>query len=106
MQAYQTQHIRDVLAHVYGSTRRPAAAFEPKIIESWQRCVHQHGLNPEVLQEALILPQHNLAEHVDAMDGLNAGPPRLAGAGQANPRHGLCGAAGRCPRRGGGIFWR
>ena len=72
MQAHQTQHIRDVLAHVYGNTRRPAAAFEPRIIESWQRCVHQHGLNPEVMQEALILPQHNLAEHVDAMDGLNA----------------------------------
>ena len=56
MQAHQTQHIRDVLAHVYGNTRRPAAAFEPRIIESWQRCVHQHGLNPEVMQEALILP--------------------------------------------------
>ncbi|UOO82052.1 sigma-54-dependent Fis family transcriptional regulator [Uruburuella testudinis] len=71
MLAKQTRHIRDVMALVYGDTRH-TRSIDPKIAASWQRCVHQHGLNPETLREAMILPHHHLVEHQDAMDSLTA----------------------------------
>lgn len=71
MLAKQTRHIRDVLSLVYGETH-PPKHLDPKIAASWRRCVHQHGLNPEAMQQALILPHHHLLEHQDAMDSLTA----------------------------------
>ncbi len=70
MLAKQTRHIREVMALVYGDTHRGGP--EAKIAASWRRSVHQHGLNPEIPQEALILPRQHLLEHQDAMDGLSA----------------------------------
>lgn len=71
MLAKQTRHIRDVLSLVYGEPHQPKG-LDPKITASWRRCVHQHGLNPEAMHEALVLPHHHLIEHQDAMDGLSA----------------------------------
>lgn len=71
MLAKQTRHIRDVMALVYGG-KTPNPNIAPNIAASWQRCVHRHGLNPEQLCEAIILPHHDLVEHLDAMDNLTA----------------------------------
>lgn len=71
MLAKQTRHIRDVLALVYGDGLSHSH-IDPGIAASWQRCVHRHGLDPEQLCEAIILPHHDLVEHLDAMDNLTA----------------------------------
>ncbi|MDO5640428.1 MAG: sigma-54-dependent Fis family transcriptional regulator [Neisseria sp.] len=71
MLAKQTRHIRDVLSLVYGEPHQPKSPA-PDIAASWRRCVHQHGLNPETLHEAMILPHHHLLQHQDAMDSLTA----------------------------------
>lgn len=38
------------------------------ILSSWQRCVHEHRLDPTRMQEAVILPHHQLREHQDRME--------------------------------------
>lgn len=68
---HQTQHIRDVLAHVYGKhlyLRLRLQANYPN--RGSVRCTSNH--NPEVMQERRFCLLTVLAEHVDAMDGLNA----------------------------------
>ncbi|MDZ7856735.1 MAG: sigma-54-dependent Fis family transcriptional regulator [Sphaerotilus sp.] len=68
----------------------PAAARHDAIIRaSWQRCVHEHRLDPTRMQEAVILPQARLREHQEQMDaflhiarhGLEALYQQVAGLG-------------------------
>lgn len=69
MQAKQVRHIHDVLAHVYGNNPQPPSGVDACIAESWRRYVHSHGLNPENLYEAVVLPNSRLREHQDAIGG-------------------------------------
>jgi transcriptional regulator of acetoin/glycerol metabolism len=38
------------------------------IADSWARCVHQHGLDPTRMQEAVILPHHRVREHQERLE--------------------------------------
>ena len=75
-QAHQQAHIATVMQVVGqdGSRRGAAAAAEASrrhdaiIRASWQRCVHEHQLDPTRMQEAVILPQQRLREHQDQME--------------------------------------
>ncbi|MFM2055919.1 MAG: hypothetical protein RLY71_304, partial [Pseudomonadota bacterium] len=66
-----------------------AARHDALIRASWQRCVHEHRLDPTRMQEAVILPQARLREHQDQMDaflsiarhGLEALYQQVAGQG-------------------------
>lgn len=71
MPTSQHQHIATVM-HVAndGAGALAAAAHEQVIRDSWHRCVHQHGLDPTRMQEAIILPQARLREHQDEMEAL------------------------------------
>lgn len=69
MLAEQARHIYDVLLCLRGGVAS-RSGFRPDIVESWQRCVYRHGLDPEKLHSALILPQNRLREHQDALGGL------------------------------------
>lgn len=71
MLAKQTRHIRDVISLVYDQ-EHCASRIDPVIAASWQRCVFRHGLDPERLCDAVVLPRHDLLEHQDAMDNLTA----------------------------------
>ena len=44
------------------------AGHDAVIQRSWQRCVHQYGLDPSRMQEARIVPQTRLREHQQRMD--------------------------------------
>lgn len=72
MLAEQARHIYDVLLCVQQDTEVNPVRFEPHIVESWRRCVFKHGLNPEKLNEALIVPHSRLIEHQDAISDLTA----------------------------------
>lgn len=67
MLAKQIRHINEVLNHVYGTGTLPLSGVDACIAESWRRCVHRHGLNPEEMNEALILPDNRLREHQEAI---------------------------------------
>ena len=71
MHTLQHQHIATVM-HVAnsGASALAAAGHEQVIRDSWHRCVHQHGLDPSRMQEAIILPQARLREHQDQMEAL------------------------------------
>ena len=65
----QRAHIATVMQVVGTDPAAPAAADHDTIIlESWQRCVHEHRLDPTRMQEAVILPHHRLREHQDRME--------------------------------------
>ncbi|MBL8349295.1 MAG: sigma-54-dependent Fis family transcriptional regulator [Burkholderiaceae bacterium] len=94
MHARQQQHIRSVIQlAAEGRPLSPQLAAlhepEPLIRESWARCVHQHGLDPTRMQQAVILPQHRLREHRERIDeflriarhGLEALYQQVAGMG-------------------------
>ncbi len=67
MLAKQVRHINDVLNYVYGTEPLRLSGVDTCIAESWRRCVHRHGLNPEEMKEALILPDSRLREHQEAI---------------------------------------
>ena len=74
--AHQQAHIATVMQVVGQDAGRcgAAAAVEASrrhdeiIRASWQRCVHEHQLDPTRMQEAVILPQQRLREHQDQME--------------------------------------
>ena len=69
MHADQREHIATVM-HVaergVGAAR--ARGHDEIIRTSWARCVHEHGLDPTRMQEAIILPNALLREHQDRME--------------------------------------
>jgi transcriptional regulator of acetoin/glycerol metabolism len=94
MQPRQRDHIHAVM-RLAGEGRPLApdltALHEPDdlIRDSWQRCVHQHRLDPTRMQEAVILPSHQVREHRERLDdflriarhGLEALYQQVAGLG-------------------------
>jgi transcriptional regulator of acetoin/glycerol metabolism len=67
--AQQRQHIATVMQVASDGLAAPSAqAHDAVIRESWQRCVHEHRLDPTRMQEAVILPQARLREHQDQME--------------------------------------
>ena len=86
----QRAHIATVMQVADAGVAAPAAARHDAIIRaSWQRCVHEHRLDPTRMQEAIILPQARLREHQEQMDaflhiarhGLEALYQQVAGLG-------------------------
>ncbi len=72
-QQRQQQHQRQHIATVMQVAERGIAAGEAQahdqfIRASWQRCVHEHRLDPTRMQEAVILPHASLREHQDRME--------------------------------------
>jgi len=90
MNPRQRDHIHAVMGVAAGG-RLPAGMDAPDslIRDSWTRCVHEHGLDPTRLQEAVILPQHRVREHQERLDaflriarhGLEALYQQVAGMG-------------------------
>ena len=69
LQASQRSHIATVMQVADDGLCAPAAQRHDDIIRaSWQRCVHQHRLDPTRMQEAVILPERRLREHRDQME--------------------------------------
>ena len=65
----QRAHIATVMQVADAGLAAPAAQAHDAIIRaSWQRCVHQHRLDPTRMQEAVILPGARLREHQDQME--------------------------------------
>ena len=90
MDLRQREHVHAVMR--LAGDGRPAeglAAPDPLILDSWARCVHQHGLDPTRLQEAVILPHQRVREHQERLDeflriarhGLEAMYQQVAGMG-------------------------
>ncbi|MBS0446306.1 MAG: sigma-54-dependent Fis family transcriptional regulator [Proteobacteria bacterium] len=90
MERLQREHIHAVMRQAgdglaYNDPLRP----DTVIRESWSRCVHQHGLDPTRMQEAVILPFDRVREHQDRLDeflhiarhGLEALYQQVAGMG-------------------------
>ena len=72
MELRQQQHISAVM-RLAGDGLPLLAADAPEppdalIADSWARCVHQHGLDPTRMQEAVILPQHRVREHQERLE--------------------------------------
>ena len=66
---HQRQHIAAVMQVAGDGLGAPQAARHDEIIcASWQRCVHEHRLDPTRMPEAIILPQARLREHQDQME--------------------------------------
>ena len=69
LSAARRAHIATVIEVADRGLTAPAAAAHDAIIRaSWQRCVHDHRLDPTRMQEAVILPQARLREHQDQME--------------------------------------
>ncbi|NUN52633.1 MAG: sigma-54-dependent Fis family transcriptional regulator [Planctomycetaceae bacterium] len=72
MELRQQQHISAVM-RLAGDRLPLLAADVPEppdalIADSWARCVHQHGLDPTRMQEAVILPHHRVREHQERLE--------------------------------------
>ncbi len=61
------RHIDDVLSSVDRPDPAPGQR-DPLILQSWQRCVQQHGLDPSVMREAVILPSAQIREHAERLE--------------------------------------
>src|SRR5262252_3855830 len=90
MESLQRAHIHAVMRLAGdGLALADGAPPDPVIRESWSRCVHEHGLDPTRMQEAVILPQHLVREHQERLDeflhiarhGLEALYQQVAGMG-------------------------
>ncbi|WP_179402854.1 sigma-54-dependent Fis family transcriptional regulator [Burkholderia guangdongensis] len=68
MDVRQRDHIETVVLTTTGELPAAARAHDAIIQSSWQRCVHQYGLDPARMQEARILPQMRLREHQQRID--------------------------------------
>ncbi|WP_043697870.1 sigma-54-dependent Fis family transcriptional regulator [Tepidimonas taiwanensis] len=88
MELRQREHIATVM-RLAGEGLAVAETPDPLIADSWTRCVHQHGLDPTRMQEAIILPHHRVREHQDRLEeflriarhGLEALYQQVAGMG-------------------------
>jgi transcriptional regulator of acetoin/glycerol metabolism len=91
MELRQREHI-DAVVELTTRDAAPAALVEQHdavIRSSWQRCVHEHGLDPGRMQEARILPWAELREHQERLEdftqiarhGLTALYQQVAGTG-------------------------
>jgi transcriptional regulator of acetoin/glycerol metabolism len=72
-QQRQREHIHAVMhlaGHGQDLTPDMAALHTPDDIirSSWQRCVHQHRLDPTRMQQAVILPAQRVREHQEQLD--------------------------------------
>ena len=64
MELRQRDHVHAVMTLAGDGVPPPGTDLPDRIIrESWSRCVHTHGLDPTRLQQAVILPQHEVREH-------------------------------------------
>ena len=90
LREHQRSHIATVMQVAGDGAAAPSRQRHDEIIRaSWQRCVHQHRLDPTRMQEAVILPQGQLREHQEQMDaflqiarhGLEALYQQVAGMG-------------------------
>lgn len=66
---------REHIANVVTSVEQAVAANvlnpqENAVHASWLRCVTRHGLDPSRMQEARILPAHQLREHCQQLEEL------------------------------------
>ncbi len=69
MYSDQREHIATVMQVADRSLPAAAATAHDDVIRaSWQRCVHEHRLDPTRMQEAVILPSERLREHQDRME--------------------------------------
>ncbi|WP_396268068.1 sigma-54-dependent Fis family transcriptional regulator [Ideonella sp.] len=69
LRAQQRSHMATVMQVAeQGLAATTAQGHDAIIRASWQRCVHQHRLDPTRMQEAVILPQARLREHQDQME--------------------------------------
>ncbi len=69
MERLQREHIHAVMRLAGDGPPLPIADAPDLLIrESWTRCVHEHGLDPTRMQEAVILPLPRLREHQDRLD--------------------------------------
>ncbi len=69
MQLQQREHIATVMQVAGDGTPMPQTlAYDEIIRASWQRCVHEHGLDPTRMREAIIVPGERLREHQDQME--------------------------------------
>ena len=69
MHLQQREHIATVMQVAGDGLASGHATVHDEIIRaSWQRCVHEHRLDPTRMQEAVILPRERLREHQDQME--------------------------------------
>lgn len=68
MDVRQRDHIETVVLTTTGQPPVAARMHDAIIQSSWQRCVHQYGLDPTRMQEARIVPQTRLREHQQRID--------------------------------------
>lgn len=68
MDVRQRDHIETVVLTTTGQSPAAARMHDAIIRSSWQRCVHQYGLDPTRMQEARIVPQTRLREHQQRID--------------------------------------
>jgi transcriptional regulator of acetoin/glycerol metabolism len=68
MDVRQRDHIETVVLTTTGQSPVAARMHDAIIRSSWQRCVHQYGLDPTRMQEARIVPQTRLREHQQRID--------------------------------------
>ncbi|KUZ83631.1 AAA family ATPase [Burkholderia ubonensis] len=68
MDVRQRDHIETVVLTTTGQPPVAARMHDAIIQSSWQRCVHQYGLDPTHMQEARIVPQTRLCEHQQRID--------------------------------------
>ncbi|OUM02183.1 sigma-54-dependent Fis family transcriptional regulator [Variovorax sp. JS1663] len=91
MELRQREHI-DAVVELTTRSVPPQALLQQHdavIRSSWQRCVHEHGLDPTRMQEARILPWGELREHQERLEdftqiarhGLTALYQQVAGTG-------------------------
>ncbi|MCM0044861.1 MAG: sigma-54-dependent Fis family transcriptional regulator [Burkholderiaceae bacterium] len=69
MHSEQRRHIETVMQLAgAGSSAASALRHDEIIRDSWLRCVHQHGLDPTRMQEAVIRPAHLVREQQDRLE--------------------------------------
>lgn len=68
MDVRQRDHIETVVLTTTGQPPIAARMHDAIIQSSWQRCVHQYGLDPSRMQEARIVPAQRLREHQQRID--------------------------------------
>ncbi len=69
MDLRQREHIDAVMRLAGDGLPLPQALSpDPVISQSWARCVHQHGLDPTRMQQAVILPEHQVREHQERLE--------------------------------------
>jgi sigma-54 dependent transcriptional regulator, acetoin dehydrogenase operon transcriptional activator AcoR len=61
---------RDHMDELIRTAEGRSSRRDPLISSSWLRCMSNHGLDPTILRPAVIVSDHLLREHQDAMDDL------------------------------------